>query len=102
MFVHEVDDPTFDAVFVGSGFATCFFLRRFLECAPDSYRVLILERGRLNTLEWQRENLKNSDLADEDVLESKGAFGANWWFTLGVGGGSNCWTGDTPRPSPAT
>jgi len=100
MFVSEIDDPSFDAVFVGSGFATSFFLHRFLKSAPKTYRVLILERGRLNTLAWQRETQQNSDIPEDGVLDLQGAFNAQWRFTMGVGGGSNCWTGDTPRPIP--
>ena len=35
----------FDLILVGTGFASSFFLRKYLEKSPLDNRVLVLERG---------------------------------------------------------
>lgn len=89
---------SYDVVTVGSGFGSLFFLKGFLQRRPKA-RVLILEWGRFNSHQWQVENQRNSDISEEEVLENRS--GKPWIFTIGVGGGTNCWWGQTPRLHPA-
>jgi len=100
MLVNDIADPNFDAVFVGSGFATTFFLQRFMKSAPPTARVLVLERGRLNSLEWQRENRRWSDISEKDTIIESGKVKKDWHFAMGFGGGTNGWVANTPRPFP--
>jgi choline dehydrogenase-like flavoprotein len=89
---------TYDVVAIGSGFGSLFFLKGFLRQRPKA-RVLILEWGRFNSHQWQIENHRNSDLSGETLLDNRS--GKPWLFTIGVGGGTNCWWAQTPRLHPA-
>ncbi|MEZ5895662.1 MAG: GMC family oxidoreductase [Parvularculaceae bacterium] len=81
----------YDLVAVGTGFATTFFLHRYLEARPNA-KILVLERGR--------------NPASGDKLETPGTFRKTgdprkqWIYTLAFGGGSNCWWACTPRMLP--
>lgn len=78
----------YDVVAVGSGFANVFFLHRYLANAAPNARVLILERGG-----FQGGGIQSSESGHfNSKNENK-----KWLFTLGVGGGSNCWWACTPR-----
>lgn len=94
-------DPRFDLICVGSGFASTFFLVDYLRRAGPEARILVVERGRHNSHEWQLENRKNSNIGSEDTFLRQGDPGKDWRFTLGFGGGSNCWFGQTPRMMPS-
>lgn len=87
-----------DVVVVGSGFGSLFFLKRYLELKPRS-RILILERGRHNTSEWQQKNLKNSDVPETSTFVNESP--KDWAFTIGLGGSTNCWWGQSPRLHPS-
>jgi choline dehydrogenase-like flavoprotein len=89
---------TYDVVAIGSGFGSLFFLKGFLRQRPKA-RVLILEWGRFNSHQWQIENQRNSDVSGETLLDNRS--GKPWLFTIGVGGGTNCWWAQTPRLHPA-
>jgi len=89
---------SWDVVVVGSGFGSLFFLKRYLELQPRS-RVLILERGRYNTAEWQLEQNKNSDIAESTTFVNKSA--KEWVYTIGLGGSTNCWWAQSPRLHPS-
>ena len=91
--------PTHDLVLVGTGFASSFFLSRFLESAPADASVLVLERGRLDSHAWQFENQRNSSFAGQ-AHRSEGV-AKEWAYTIAFGGGSNCWFGCTPRMLPS-
>jgi choline dehydrogenase-like flavoprotein len=87
-------------VVVGTGFASTFFLRRYLERAPRTARVLVLERGRRYT---HREQLAGA----RPVMERASAAGIvnatpgkPWLYMNAFGGGSNCWYACTPRMLP--
>ena len=89
-------DGSYDLLLVGSGFASSFFLHRYLELAPVSARVLVLERGELRDHRWQIEH------RDELEREARAACRLEqsakpWVFRLAFGGSSNCWWGCTPR-----
>lgn len=43
------------------------------------------------------ENRKHSDVSEPSLFAKSGLGTKDWLFTLGFGGGSNCWWGQTPR-----
>jgi len=90
----------YDVVVVGTGFASSFFLHRFLERAPDSARVLVLERGRVHSHASQlRAGRRGLREASATAVDNRSA-DKRWEFCIALGGGSNCWTGNTPRMLP--
>lgn len=92
---------SYDLIVVGTGFAATFFLSSYLETAPAAARVLVLEKGRLNPHAWQVSNQQTSNIpADSTYVNRADPAVKNWNFTVGFGGGSNCWWGVTPRMLP--
>lgn len=53
-------ESSFSLVVVGTGFASTFFLHRYLARAPATSRILVLERGRNLPLSWQLKNRATS------------------------------------------
>lgn len=91
-------NQNYNAVVIGSGFGSLFFVQGFLRNRPKA-RVLMLEWGRFHSHEWQIENARNSDISDQDAIDNQS--GKNWTFTIGVGGGTNCWWAQSPRLHPS-
>lgn len=91
-------DHQFDLIAVGSSFATAFLLEGYLETARPDARILVLERGKLDSIDWQIENKKSSSIQTGD--EVKNDTGKRWVYSLGVGGASNGWWACTPRMMP--
>lgn len=94
----RADEGTYDVVVVGSGFGSLFFLEGFLRRRPQA-RTLVLERGARHSHAWQLANAKNSDIAPESTYRRDPAHKI-WNFTIGLGGGTNCWFGQAPRFHP--
>lgn len=109
---------SYDLAVVGTGFASSFFLLGLLKKLPATARVLVLERGGWIDHAKRVEAAKAADTSSGD--ESAGRVqddAANtqsqryyqqsgnpekvWRFTLGFGGGSNCWWSNVPRFLPA-
>jgi choline dehydrogenase-like flavoprotein len=90
----------FDLIVVGTGFASTFFLSAYLKKARPNARILVLERGQLDTHAWQLENRRNSSTAAEKTFVNK-SDKKKWWYTPSFGGGSNCWWAVTPRMMPS-
>jgi choline dehydrogenase-like flavoprotein len=88
-----------DVIVVGTGFASVFFLHRLLQTAPPDLRVLVLERGAARDHAWYLENRDSLPSRSADEIENRSP-DKPWIFTIGVGGGSNCWWGVTPRMLP--
>jgi choline dehydrogenase-like flavoprotein len=89
-------DGGFDLILVGSGFASSFFLHRYLQRTGPSARILVLERGELRDHRWQlahNSELEQQALASYDRRRSP----KPWLFRLAFGGSSNCWWACTPR-----
>ena len=90
----------FDAIVVGTGFAAAFFLHRFLERAPSSARVLVLERGRL----WPHAEQKGDGRARMVRFSNRTMRNTTpekqWNYLHAFGGGSNCWYACSPRMLP--
>jgi choline dehydrogenase-like flavoprotein len=89
----------YDVIIVGSGFASSFFLMRYLEHAPPNARVLVLERGNEDTKPWQLENRRHSSIDPDLVFENRTPE-KEWYTSPGFGGNSKCWVGGTTRMMP--
>ena len=87
---------TYELILCGSGFASTFFLQKWLEKRPET-RVLVLERGRYDSIEEQILARSNSSTDATGFFTQSGLASKEWLFTVGLGGGSNCWWGQTPR-----
>jgi choline dehydrogenase-like flavoprotein len=92
-------DGTFALILVGSGFASSFFLQRYLQRARPSARILVLERGELRTHRWQVTHINELD-RDAQASFDKERSAKLWAFRLAFGGSSNCWWAGTPRLLP--
>ncbi len=90
----------FDLIVVGTGFASTFYLREALAHLPPSARVLVLERGQRRTHAWQLANPSARESERKPTFTNLTPE-KPWIFTLGFGGGSNCWWACTPRFLPA-
>lgn len=97
----------YDLIVAGTGFASTFFLKKYLEKVKGETKVLVLERGflyphaeRLKDLRGERVSpgKLNPDHATTFVNRNPGK---HWPFTVGFGGSSNCWYGCTPRFMPS-
>lgn len=93
----SVEGQHFDVVVVGTGFGSAFFLHSWLTKKPQ--KILVVEWGDYHPLEWQLQNNRNSAIRVEDTYSS--ASPKPWNYTIGFGGGTNCWFGQTPRFHPS-
>ncbi len=87
-----------DVILVGSGFGSLFYLKKHLALRPTD-RALILEWGGHKPLAEQRIDGRNSDISPETTFRNEGT--KTWNFTIGLGGGTNCWWGLSPRLHPS-
>ena len=96
-----MDGERYDVVAVGTGFATSFFVYEFLRHAGPEQRVLVLERGA------RRSHAERIEERDRGFAEGLATYvnatetDKQWLFSMGVGGSSQCWWGNTPRMLPA-
>ena len=91
----------YDLVLVGSGFASIFFLKKYLQKAANTVKVLIIERGEMLSHK-SRMNMYRESSAFYTENHPNNTFIAEnpdkmWVYEPNFGGGSNCWTGCTPR-----
>lgn len=89
----------YDVIIVGTGFAGAFFLMRYLERAPASARVLVLERGNADSKAWQMQHRRTSSL-DPEALFVNNNPEKEWLTSPGFGGNSKCWWGGASRMMP--
>ena len=89
----------YDVIIVGTGFASSFFLMRYLEHAPPKARILVLERGNEDTKAWQLANRLHTSIDPDDLVENENP-GKEWYTSPGFGGNSKCWMGGTTRMMP--
>ncbi len=96
---------SYDAVVVGTGFASTFFLKKYLKKVAPSKKVLVLERGyfyshrdRLKEILGES-TVKNPNPKSEETFINPTK--KEWVFQPGFGGSSNCWYGCTPRFLPS-
>jgi choline dehydrogenase-like flavoprotein len=95
----HADEGSFDVVVIGSGFGSLFFIEGYLSKRPKA-RILMLERGRKNSHAWQLQHAKNSDIPPQSTFRRDESHKV-WNFTIGLGGGTNCWYGQSPRFHPS-
>jgi choline dehydrogenase-like flavoprotein len=90
-----MSQDSYDAILVGSSFASSFFLQEYVRRAPKA-RVLVLERGERLTHAQHRE--RGGDL-ERQMLESfvNVTPWKPWIFRMAFGGTSNAWAACTPR-----
>jgi choline dehydrogenase-like flavoprotein len=96
---------SYDIVAVGTGFASSFFLHRYLERSSRPLRILILEAGPMKT---HKDQLTEGDPMEVGIRRQARADAQfvnaspekTWRFYTGFGGGSNCWVACTPRLVP--
>ena len=98
MIVEAPTDSQYPVIVVGSGFGSLFFIHRLLELKPDM-RILVLERGSFRSWDQQLAEGHNSSTLPHDTFTATGKPKA-WNFTIGYGGGTNCWYATTPRLHP--
>jgi choline dehydrogenase-like flavoprotein len=89
----------YDVIIVGTGFASSFFLMRYLQHAPQTTRILVLERGNEDTKAWQLANRLHTSIDPDDLVENETP-GKEWYTSPGFGGNSKCWMGGTTRMMP--
>lgn len=89
----------YDAIIVGTSFAGSFFLKRYLQHASKTARVLVLERGNTDTKAWQLAHRKTSSL-DVEALVINNQPEKEWLISPGFGGNSKCWWGGATRMMP--
>jgi choline dehydrogenase-like flavoprotein len=87
----------YDIVAAGSGFGTLFFIEKAMRLKPD-LKVLILEWGAYKSHAAQLKDLRNGTIPPSETFENR--TGKTWNFTIGYGGGTNCWFAQTPRLHP--
>ena len=93
----------YDLIVVGTGFASSFFLKKYLEKSSANKKVLILERGIFfpYTERIKAEKGLVPSLPSPITYSDKTFINNNpdkpWAFDPNFGGSSNCWTGCTPR-----
>ena len=90
--------PRYDLILVGSGFASSMFLHEYLQHAKPGARVLVLERGPLESHGWQLEHRHELDDRHKSSFVNKSR--KPWFFRLAFGGSSNCWWACVPRMLP--
>ncbi len=93
------EEQHYDLIVVGAGFASSFFLLKYLQKARRDVRALVLERGPRYSHKQVGENEAALARARRDSFVNANSQ-KEWVFTLAFGGGSNCWWGVTPRMLP--
>ena len=100
------NNEKYDLILVGTGFASSFFLKKYLEIKKGMPKVLVLERGvKFSHSERLKVRQKSSTYgginwegASQTFMNSTPK--KKWVFDPNFGGSSNCWTGCTPRFMP--
>lgn len=88
----------FDTIVIGSGFGSGFFLHEALRHARTG-RVLVLEWGEIRDHAEQVEAGRQTAIAPGSTYVNQGP--RPWNFTIGFGGGTNCWFAQSPRLHPS-
>ena len=96
----------YDLAVIGSGFGSLFFLKGLQDRgALSGRRVVLLEAGGFLDHAAQIAGGANSVLSDGRAAEVEDHIAIpdghkTWRFTMGLGGGTLCWWGQTPRLHP--
>jgi choline dehydrogenase-like flavoprotein len=95
----------YDLILVGTGFASSFFLKKYLQKNGPGKRVLVLERGRLFKHSERLSQVRDKTSVPLKLESQEGSFinmnpSKPWIFDVNFGGSSNCWWACTPRFMP--
>lgn len=88
----------YPVVVIGTGFGSLFFVHRLLDLGLGG-PILMLERGAFRSWDEQLADGRNSNPPPQDTFIASGK-PKQWNFTIGYGGGTNCWYATTPRLHP--
>jgi choline dehydrogenase-like flavoprotein len=97
----------YDLVVAGTGFASTFFLKKYLSKASSRARILVLERGQIFPYTERRRKMTGEETPSAKLNPDPHETYINknpdkhWAFSLGFGGSSNCWYACTPRFLPS-
>ena len=89
----------FDFIVIGSGFGSLFFLHKLTELQPDA-KIAVIEWGSYSDYQWQILNKRNSSKSISELHEQP-LNQKPWNYTIGFGGGTNCWFGQSMRLIPS-
>lgn len=95
----DLTPERFDIVVIGSGFGSLFFLKKMVEKRPGA-KIAVIERGARRDHEWQLAHGRNGDIAP-GAAHLQDPRQKPWNYTIGLGGGTNCWFGQAVRFIPA-
>ncbi len=101
-----MDKKKYDLIIVGTGFASSFFLKKYLEKNGPKKKILVLERGRFYPHYDRIGTVNGNGPVYSNQLESHESSFINtnkakpWIFDVNFGGSSNCWWACTPRFMP--
>lgn len=84
-------------IIIGSGFGSSFFLAEALNKIQGN--ILVIEWGGYHSWDWQIKRRTNSSINPRKTFTTKTE--KHWNFTVGFGGGTNCWFAQTPRLHPS-
>ncbi len=96
----------YDLIIIGTGFASTFFLKKYLEKVGSDKKVLILERGFFYPHKERVKEQRGETVIDKPLqINGYNSIINNnkeksWIFQSTFGGNSNCWVGCTPRFMP--
>lgn len=94
-----MNNESYDLIVIGTGFASSFFLKEYLNHAKDNERILVLERGEdlpyADKIRYKTNSHINFNQQINNLTPQK-----HWIQNIAFGGGA-CWTGNTPRMHPS-
>ncbi len=88
----------FDVIVVGSSFSGAFFLHGYLPKANKNARILVLERGKVDSHQWQLQHGLSSTSHEATFINRTPE--KKWLHLVGFGGTSRAWAACTPRMMP--
>ena len=93
--------PAYDVVLAGTGFGSLFFAHKLLDRLPVTSKLLFLERGAYRDHAQRLLDGPRAGTRPSDYVEIKNPAEKNWQFTIGLGGGTLCWWGQSTRFHPS-
>lgn len=94
-----MNNESYDLIVIGTGFASSFFLREYLNQARVDERILVLERGKdlpySDKIQYRTNSHVNFHRQINNLTPQK-----TWLQNIAFGGGA-CWTGNSPRMHPS-
>ncbi|OQY42448.1 MAG: hypothetical protein B6242_16175 [Anaerolineaceae bacterium 4572_78] len=90
----------FDVIVVGSSFSGAFFLHGYLPKANENARILVLERGKIDSHQWQLQQHRLSSFSSQTSFINRNQEEKVWMYIAGFGGTSRAWAACTPRMMP--